>query len=559
MASLDPGAYRLKNGTSHTGQVSSKRLILVKLTDSALKAFEDLNQRKERTKATIQLGERDGFIQLPSGDVINFGLGDGPKSDGNFSECVQFTRRSGDLDHLGDIRQKLTVHATEDSFSNTREKMAAADKEIKKQCAKEIETSARSAGSNRGLTVTNKRPSDLSNALNKKSRLDTSPSRSPFSNKPTNVSAKLLPNHLSQGKAGSTTSATSQPAVRTSNLAVPEPNNRSSSRSPIAHPPSRPLQERLVHTLALKGGMRKSELVEKLRKYGYKDEESRQLEALLGEVATCRSDGGYELKAELFGTVDTKWPLYSTADQLTAKKRVDSLNSSSSSVMLPRSLSSASSAIPTYNPEKKSSNPIARVLNPGADLSPPPSSISACSTPSPPDVSLNKLKENNRGNLSVLNMNMTANVKKTNDDLNNNRLAPQVQSKSNEKILNQAAFPQREDTQNSLEARYATINTADQRRQYKKDFFNEYDEYKKLHKEMADISNDFSSLENDLKAVKEGSADYKRVAKSIKDKYNALKSNRDYADKRARWQELTDKLHLIKHQIKVYDAGHIKA
>lgn len=106
--------------------------------------------------------------------------------------------------------------------------------------------------------------------------------------------------------------------------------------------------------------------------------------------------------------------------------------------------------------------------------------------------------------------------------------------------------------------RYATINTADQRRQYKKDFFNEYDEYKKLHKEMADISNDFSSLENDLKAVKEGSADYKRVAKSIKDKYNALKSNRDYADKRARWQELTDKLHLIKHQIKVYDAGHIK-
>ena len=65
--------------------------------------------------------------------MINFGLGDGPISDGNFSECVQFTRRSGDLDHLGDIRQKLTVHATEDSFSNTREKMAAADKEIKKQ------------------------------------------------------------------------------------------------------------------------------------------------------------------------------------------------------------------------------------------------------------------------------------------------------------------------------------------------------------------------------------------------------------------------------------------
>ena len=73
MASLDPGTYRLRNGTNHTGTVSSKRLILVKLTDSALKAIEDLNQKKVSCIKLLALKTltRDALGTVDSGSPVN--------------------------------------------------------------------------------------------------------------------------------------------------------------------------------------------------------------------------------------------------------------------------------------------------------------------------------------------------------------------------------------------------------------------------------------------------------------------------------------------------------
>lgn len=71
-------------------------------------------------------------IQLPSGDVFNFAVADIPTDvpKGSF-ECIQKTGK-GIVEPLGDIRQRITIHATEDSFNNTKQKMTLAEEESKK-------------------------------------------------------------------------------------------------------------------------------------------------------------------------------------------------------------------------------------------------------------------------------------------------------------------------------------------------------------------------------------------------------------------------------------------
>ncbi|OQV24352.1 hypothetical protein BV898_01890 [Hypsibius exemplaris] len=660
-AALEPGSYRLRNHGTPTG--STKRFIFAKLTDSCQTALEEWMQTKDRKGgASFHLGEKDGFIRLPSGEEFSFRVDEilekdsGPQ--GSF-ECIQTIRR-GEVEHVSDIRNRITVQATEASFEHTRQRMAKADEDNKKSCVKKMDISNVSRHSKVGI----KRPGETVPLTNssKKLRLDgavasVSPHNSPFGRTNNNNTAlpgggsrgltssasqpvispsftsapgvssssqQKRPPHLTPPPHPSSRSSSSQPPAANSSslsssssstLAVPENsmsmsssgNSLGSGRSPLTRSPTtvpvRPLRERLIQTLALRP-MTKPDLISKLRKFGYKDEERAVLEQLLTEVASviaasaASSEGLFELLPGCFGQVDAKWSLYSPADQAAAAKRLaafvnarpsaagssaaaggstvngnkhlsrtasasDLFPSSSSAPSLAsssrppgRPTAAAMPAITTTSSSKnggKNSAELERLQNemasarvqlahpnPGDDLSPPPPSNSSCSTPSPPDHSKFKDIGNSDGG--------AARSKKTS---NTSDVGGSVGHGLDD---DQAMQGDRENSD-----RYRAIATTEQRRKYKEDFYSEYTEYKELHGQMARISDQFTQWERHLNGAVKHSAEYQRYAEMMRAEYKRLKKDDDYSAKRGRWNHLFNKLTLIKTRIKAYDALHKKA
>ncbi|GFY75383.1 RNA polymerase II elongation factor ELL2 [Trichonephila inaurata madagascariensis] len=137
----------------------TKSLVFVKLTDSALRSIEEYVKNKGETvsKPTIQFQNSSGVISLPqNGSRQTFGFtlsnveADGPH--GSF-ECLRQTGPRS-IESLGCMQVKMHIHATEDSYENTKVKMAAVEEQQKKSCTKVIKP----AGAHLGRKVKVKRP-----------------------------------------------------------------------------------------------------------------------------------------------------------------------------------------------------------------------------------------------------------------------------------------------------------------------------------------------------------------------------------------------------------------
>ncbi|XP_055338280.1 RNA polymerase II elongation factor ELL-like isoform X2 [Paramacrobiotus metropolitanus] len=597
MAILEPSSYRMKNGIA-----AQKRIVFVKLTDSAFKAFEDLSSSKDRNQASIRIAEKEGCIQLPSGDVFNFAIADIPSDvpKGSF-ECIQKVRK-GEIEHLGDIKQRINIHATEDSFSATKQKMTQADEESKRQCAKEIESTRN--GPNMGNRVKVKRAGEPAFSPSKKPRPDVSPGQPPLfgastkklsASQPVIKPATAYPHKPAFAASSSPVSnpvlSLSQPSRVGSSTSLnntASPSNLSTSPLPSARSPApqtvsvRPLKERVIHALALKP-MSRGDLLQKLQKFGgFREEERGLLDSIAGEVANFK-DGKYDILSwVLVEQVDPKWPLYNPSDVLAVQRRLSMMEnnrpvsaapaaaaSTESSVMEKNvtkttglnlsmsssnlSASSASGKAVKENgasagslPKSKSNDRLPRdvakafLAHPNDEaISPPPSSSSTCSTPSPPDHT--KLKEIGNRN--------TDKIKKTSDDLFG----------SQEDQSSAMDVDGGDTLQQSMEVRYGEVKSPEQRRSYKKDFYAIYNEYKELHEQMARISGRFSDLEITLRSAKKGTAEYRTICRTIQDDYTRLKADEDYKKKRRRWQFLSTKLSIIKQRIKTYDVTQAKA
>ncbi|TRY62348.1 hypothetical protein DNTS_025880 [Danionella cerebrum] len=277
----------------------------VKLTDSALRAFEDYQSNKglaakpligftgnqgdaqcvlllfasppqapvfhssglfgpQKHKISIPQSENPNELRTFTFYLSNVGK-DNPQ--GSFDCIQQYITSEGSiqLDCLGGIQDKITVCATDDSYQKARQSMAQVEEETRSRGAIVIKPGGRYVG---------KRVQIRKPIVNVS---DVAPSR-----------------------------RTSRPVIISSNAQKKTP--------------PRPLRERLVHLLALKP-YRKPELLVRLTKEGLTPQDKETLDSLLQQVANLNSkDNTFTLKDGMFNEVQKDWPGYTEVDQQILKR-----------------------------------------------------------------------------------------------------------------------------------------------------------------------------------------------------------------------------------------------
>ncbi|MBN3275057.1 ELL factor, partial [Polyodon spathula] len=282
MAALqEERSYGLSCG--RLGNGSSVSVFHVKLTDSALRAFEGYQNSKSSmsNRLSIRFTGKQGQIAIPRPECPNelrtfsFYLSnvgrDSPQ--GSFDCMQQYVTGDGSiqLDCLGGIQDKITVCATDDSYQKARQSMAQVEEETRSRGAIVIKPGGRYVG--KKVQIRKPAPGNI----------DVAPARRQA--RPVNMASTL--------KKGS-----SQPSAA----------------------PARPFRERLIHLLALKP-YRKAELLLRLQKDGLPQQDKDSLDSLLQQVANLNGrDGTYTLKGLMFKEVQKDWPGYCEGDQQLLKR-----------------------------------------------------------------------------------------------------------------------------------------------------------------------------------------------------------------------------------------------
>lgn len=168
MAALCAGSYGLsqQHQPQHANDASNnKELIFVKLTDSALKAIEEFqrNQYKLGTAVnpSIQFANGQGYLSFPSGNgnnVQKFSFSISDIEGGGSMECIQQSQGQ-QLQNMGHIQHKMRIHANDDVYEKTRERMAAVEENQKNKCTREIKPNQTDIG----RKVKLKNPTRISN------------------------------------------------------------------------------------------------------------------------------------------------------------------------------------------------------------------------------------------------------------------------------------------------------------------------------------------------------------------------------------------------------------
>ncbi|XP_041791062.1 RNA polymerase II elongation factor ELL [Chelmon rostratus] len=277
MAALkEEQCYGLSCGRVSNG--SNVSVFHVKLTDSALRAFEGYQSNKVlSSQPLIRFNGNQGKISIPRSEnsselqtftfyLSNVGR-DNPQ--GSFDCIQQYITSEGSiqLDCLGGIQDKITVCATDDSYQKARESMAQVEEETRSRSAIVIKPGGRYVG--KRVQIWKAAPG----------LTDIAPSR-----------------------------RTSRPVIISSGTL---------KKSAAQH---RPLRERLVHLLALKP-YKKPELILRLQKDGLLPSEKDSLDSHLQQVANLSGkDNTFTLKDFLYKEIQKDWPGYTEGDQQLLKR-----------------------------------------------------------------------------------------------------------------------------------------------------------------------------------------------------------------------------------------------
>ncbi|XP_040039749.2 RNA polymerase II elongation factor ELL [Gasterosteus aculeatus] len=277
MAALkEEQCYGLSCGRVSNG--SNVSVFHVKLTDSALRAFEGFQSTKVlSSRPLIRFNGNQGKISIPRSEnsselqsftfyLSNVGR-DNPQ--GSFDCIQQYITSEGSiqLDCLGGIQDKITVCATDESYQKARENMAQVEEETRSRSAIVIKPGSRFLG--KKVQIRKPAPG-LS---------DVAPLR-----------------------------RTSRPVII------------SSSTIKKGTPQHRPLRERLTHLLALKP-YKKAELIVRLQKDGLLPLDKDSLDSYLQQVANLNGkDDTFTLKDILYKEIQNDWPGYTEKDQQFLKR-----------------------------------------------------------------------------------------------------------------------------------------------------------------------------------------------------------------------------------------------
>ncbi|XP_004595598.2 RNA polymerase II elongation factor ELL [Ochotona princeps] len=619
MAALkEARSYGLSCGRVSAG--SRLSVFHVKLTDSALKAFESYRASQDSIslRPSIRFQGSQGHICIPQPDcpaearsftfyLSNIGR-DSPQ--GSFDCVQQYISSHGDthLDFLGSIQDKVTVCATDDSYQKARQSMAQAEEETRSRSAIVIKPGGRYLGKK----VQFRKPAPGAS--------EAVPSRKRAT--PINLASAI---RKSGGNSLSGAGAVSQ----------------------------RPFRDRVLHLLALRP-YRKAELLLRLQKDGLAQADKDALDSLLQQLANVNArDGTCTLRDCMYKDVQKDWPGYSEGDQQLLKRVLlrkqyqpqgasglpgDSAASSPPSEhgssnsppqkrpqppefidplahKKPRISHFAQRAQPTVNgklsapngreallptPAPPAADPLSARAHPPPRLEPPRAhdpltdvsndlghgardcdwGVPAAPAPTHPALPLptdcvqpgspthsksrkksKKHRDRARGS----------------EDKHRTPLPPPEPAPAAPTVpqalldapgLNgtctstsaPAAAPTSTSETPDYLLKYATISSSEQRQSYKNDFNAEYSEYRDLHARIERITRRFTQLDAQLRQLSQGSEEYETTRGQILQEYRKIKkTNTNYSQEKDRCEYLHSKLAHIKRLIAEYDQRQLQA
>ncbi|CAO2612562.1 RNA polymerase II elongation factor ELL [Lemmus lemmus] len=599
MAALkEARSYGLSCGRVSDG--SRVSVFHVKLTDSALKAFESYRAHQDSVslRPSIRFEGSQGHISIPQPDcpeevrafsfyLSNIGR-DSPQ--GSFDCIQQYVSSHGDvhLDCLGSIQDKVTVCATDDSYQKARQSMAQAEEETRSRSAIVI----KAGGRYMGKKVQFRKPAP--------GTADAVPSRKRAT--PINLASAI----------------------------------RKSGGSGASSVVQRPFRDRVLHLLALRP-YRKAELLLRLQKDGLTQADKDTLDSLLQQVASVNpKDSTCTLRDCMYKDVQKDWPGYSEGDQQLLKRvlmrkpcQPQSANSDSTSSSPPREHGRSSSpsqkrpqstdfidplaikkprishftqrAQPTLNGKLGAPNghetllptlgstptdtlssshlpprlepprthdPLADVSNDLGHSAQEYKHQEAAQAPAP-HLSLPLLTDFSQSERPAGSSHTHSRPKKKSKKHKDKERPPEHRPPAPQPdapvllpdtpgAADHCALEPQQPL--SSPRRYPTISSSEQRQSYKNDFNAEYSEYRSLHARIEQITRRFTQLDAQLRQLSQGSEEYETTRGQILQEYRKIKkTNTNYSREKRRCEYLHRKLAHIKRLIAEYDQRQLQA
>ncbi|KAL1389148.1 hypothetical protein pipiens_012590 [Culex pipiens pipiens] len=481
---------------------------------------------------SIQFVNGQGHLSFPShngNNVQKFSFSLADIEGGGTLECVQQTTGQP-LQNIGHIQHKMRIHANDDVYETTRHRMAAAEETKKDKCTREIKPNQTDIGrKSSGVTL---------------QQQQHKPGYQPTVHDP--------PYQQSQQKSENGTARGT--------------NGRTQHGKPEIM--KRNIRERLIHLLALRP-YKKPELYAKLAQDGIRGQEKNCIAQALKAIASMR-DNVYYLHRHMWNDVQEDWPFYSEQDRQTLKRRkpqnltppLSSDGGSSTSGQSPSSAHNGSS------PPSGSKRPSIAGDEGGA--------AGAMPTAKKPRISHYKkdiLPDINRSNV-------TPNAQESEDSgvslsysLVPNDVAKRIQHSAGDvMVADTLVISDRDNYDDQISAyreetkkvkslkddfsdQFTRITTVEQRRKYKTEFDNDFQEYRRLHEIVERVSRKFAQLEEDLQHQRNNERRYKEIQRQIIKEYDeSIKDNR-FQETKQRFNYLHSKLSHIKHLVHDYDVA----
>jgi len=334
MHSLEPGNRHSIQATNNTNQT----IVYVKLTDSALRSFEDyLKHRAVLDKSgvgapTIQFSNSGGAISLPVGGErghVNYSFGlsneDGGSNKQGTTACLRATNNS--LETVGTIEQTLRVKASDDVYQRIGQRFNDVKMENEKKTTVLLDNKDKKKASVPKPNVVRKAvasmpiPSPAPSVMHRDRTANNGfgPGMGVASQPQRTAHSPSLVRQPPQPSSG-----------YTKPINKPEHNlpERKLEKFPTAHkpkpPPTNPeimkrsLRERLLHLLAVRT-YKKPELIARIQRDGIKEKDRKSITIFLREVSDCKNNV-HELKRSMWNDIHEDWPFYTESDKVALKR-----------------------------------------------------------------------------------------------------------------------------------------------------------------------------------------------------------------------------------------------
>lgn len=224
MAALCAGSYGLSQQHQPQNANDNKELIFVKLTDSALRAIEEFQRSQHKLgtalNPSIQFVNGEGYLSFPSSgnNVQKFSFSISDIEGGGSIEYIQ-QNQGQQLQNMGHIQHKMRIHANDDVYERTRNRVAAAEETQKNKCTREIKPNQTDIGRKVKLKNATTRISNIpssNSVLSKRDSLHSS-SNNYISNNNNNNNSNHNNNHNGSSNAIVNSSSLLNPALASNN------------------------------------------------------------------------------------------------------------------------------------------------------------------------------------------------------------------------------------------------------------------------------------------------------------------------------------------------------